>query len=376
MQASERVTDMSKRLLTGLASVISSCLIATAFAEHEWTKVDSSTIENDLWTLGASWNNGQLTLNSATPKVDGLTTLDLSEMSIGGKALNTIQAWQNKNITTVKKLVVPYQLNGFTTEVNAIPGLEEICTPDGGHELSIQGWGKSIVNKSNLAGDYVVKGITKFGADSGGSGAFYNCPGVTGAAFIGSFPVIRENAVFLSTGVKSIAFETTATITEIPNYVCGYWGDRGQSEVPQPVQLTSLTLNGEAMLRCADITKVGSSVMPHAKLYTGVIDLPNCTSVGEYSFRDTGIPFINLMSVGALGKYCFQECKDVSRVVFGAESFTSGIGTDILSGAFTQASDASVIWNCKTVPTFNGPCFRDLSKDTKRITNYIRKEAG
>lgn len=360
-----------------LAAVLSLGSAPSALAEHEWTKVDSSTIENDLWTLAASWNNGQLTLNGATPKDGSLTTLDVSEMTIDGKALHTIQAWQNKNITTIKKLVVPYELNGFTTEVGAIPDLEEICTPDGGHELSIKSWGKSIVNKSDLTGDYVVSNITDFGAASGGSGAFYECPNLTGVTFLGSYSVIREKVVFLSAGIKSIDFETTASISEIPNCVSGFWGDKSPSEVTVPVQLTSLTLNGTPMLRCADITKVGSSVMPHAQLYTGIVDLPNCASVGEYSFRDTGIPFVNLMSVTSLGKYCFYECKGLSRVVFGAESFASMIGTDILSGnAFNQASDASVIWNCKTLPTFNGPCFRDLGKETKRITNYVRKEAN
>ena len=205
---------MKKRFLAFLVAALGITSSFPLFAEHEWTKVDNSTIENDLWTLNASWNNnGTLTLSGATPKDGSLTTLDVSEMNIGNKLLNSINSWQNSKIQTVKKLIIPYQMNSLTTEGNAIPGLEEICTPDGGHELSIKSWGKALVHTSNLTGDYVIKDIATPGNNNGG---LYSCPLLTSVEFRGSYAAIPQLAAFLSYGIKSLSFVTTADVSGIP----------------------------------------------------------------------------------------------------------------------------------------------------------------
>ena len=366
---------MKKFFSSVLAAAISTLLLTPASAEHEWS-VNGSVIENDLWTLTASWNNGALTLSGATPKDGSLTTLDVSEMNIGGKLLNSINSWQNSNILTVKKLIIPYTMSNFSTEVNALPALEEICTPDGGHELSIGSWGKTIINTAKLSGDYVIKDVTSLGSQN--QGGIMSCYDLTSLEFRGSYATISPSAAFLNCGLKSISFNTTGAITTIPSQLCGWYGNQTPSQVAMPIQLTSLTLNGKPLLRCADITQVGVQAMPHATLYADIIDLPSCTSVGEYAFRyDESIPFINLMSVTSLGQYCFGSCSGLSRVVFGAQQFAGTIAADILSGqSFASEADASVIWNCTSRPSFNGPCYRDIDKSTKEIKNYVRKEAG
>lgn len=362
-----------------LLAVVALCAmsILPAFAEHEWTKVDNSTIENDLWTLKASWNSGALTLNGATPKDGSLTTLDVSEMNIGDKALNSINSWQNTNIRTVKKLIIPYEMNNFTTENSAIPSLEEICTPDGGHELSIKSWAKALVHTSNLTGDYVIKDIATPGNNNGG---LYSCPLLTSVEFRGSYAAIPPKAAFLSYGIKSLAFVTSADvsgITAIPDQLCGHWGDQGSSSTP--CQLTSLTLNGEPLLRNANIDTVGSEAMPHCALYSDFIDLPKCTTVGHFAFRNTGVPFVNLMSVTSIGQAILAQCASLERVVFGSEAQpTFGWSKDnkgeLFQSAFGSVSAPVVIWNAKTAPT-------SLRKESflyvadNKVTNYVRKEA-
>ena len=365
---------MKKFFSSVLAAAISTLLLTPASAEHEWS-VNGSVIENDLWTLNASWNNGTLTLNGATAKDGSLTTLDVSEMNIGDKLLNSINCWQNKNIQTVKKLIIPYEMNNITTEVNAIPSLEEICTPDGGHEFSVKSWGKSIFNNTKLAGDYVVNGIATFGAASNGNGAFYNCPLLNSLEFNGTYSAIYQNVAFLSYGLKSISFNTTETITEIPSFVYGHYGDQSSSSTP--CQLTSLTLNGKPMLRCADIVKVGSSVIPHASLYTDIVDLPDCGAVGDFAFRNTGVPFANLMRVTSIGAGIFANCGPLERVVFGSEAQPTLAYQQkggLFQGAFGSSTAPVVIWNAKTAPA-SLPENGFWASSNYKFTNYIRKEA-
>lgn len=359
-----------------LLAVVALCAmsILPAFAEHEWSD-NGNVIENDLWTLNASWSSGTLTLNGATPKDGSLTTLDVSEMNIGGTALNSINSWQGKNIQTVKKLIIPSQLNNLTTEGSAIPSLEEVCTSDGGHEFSVKNWGKSIFNNTKLAGDYVVNGIATFGAANNGNGAFYNCPLLNSLEFNGTYSAIYQNVAFLSYGLKSISFNTTGTITEIPSSVYGHYGDQSSSSTP--CQLTSLTLNGKPMLRCADIVKVGSSVIPHASLYTDIVDLPNCGTVGDFAFRNTGVPFANLMSVTSIGAGIFANCGPLERVVFGSESqptLAYHQKGGLFQGAFGSTTAPVVIWNAKTAPA-SLPENGFWASSNYKFTNYIRKEA-
>ena len=367
---------MKKYFSSVLAAAISTLLLTPASAEHEWTKVDNSTIENDLWTLNASWNNGALTLNGATPKDGSLTTLDVSEMNIGGKLLNSINSWQNNKIQTVKKLIIPYQMNNFTTEGNAIPGIEEICTPDGGHELSIKSWGKALVHTSNLTGDYVIKDIATPGNNNGG---LYSCPLLTSVEFRGSYAAVPPLAAFLSYGIKSLSFVTTADvsgITAIPKQLCGHWGDQGGSSTP--CQLTSLTLNGEPLLRNANIVTVGEQAMPHCAAYTDIVDLPNCTSLGNYAFRHTGFPFVNLMSVTSVGSAMFANCASLDRLVFGSETaptftYVNNKG-ELFQSAFGSVSAPVIIWNAKTAPaSLRNESF--LYVTDNKVTNYVRKEA-
>lgn len=365
---------MKKYFSSVLAAAISTLLLTPASAEHEWS-VNGSVVENDLWTLNASWSDGTLTLNGATPKDGSLTTLDVSEMNIGNKLLNSINSWQGKNIQTVKKLIIPSQLNNLTTEGSAIPSLEEVCTSDGGHEFSVKSWGKSIFNNTKLAGDYVVNGIATFGAANNGNGAFYNCPLLNSLEFNGTYSVIYQNVAFLSYGLKSISFNTTETITEIPSSVYGHYGDQASSSTP--CQLTSLTLNGKPMLRCADIVKVGSSVIPHASLYTDIVDLPNCGTVGDFAFRNTGVPFANLMSVTSIGAGIFANCGPLERVVFGSEAqptLAYHQKGGLFQGAFGSSTAPVVIWNAKTAPA-SLPENGFWASSNYKFTNYIRKEA-
>lgn len=362
-----------KKLLLAVAAVAAMSILP-AFADHEWS-VNGGVVENDLWSLNASWSNGALTLNGATPKDGSLTTLDVSEMTIDGKLLNSINSWQGKNIQTVKKLIIPSQLNNLTTEGSAIPSLEEVCTSDGGHEFSVKNWGKSIFNNTKLAGDYVVSGIATFGAANNGNGAFYNCPLLNSLEFNGTYSAIYQNVAFLSYGLKSISFNTTETITEIPSSVYGHYGDQSSSSTP--CQLTTLTLNGKPMLRCADIVKVGSSVIPHASLYTDIVDLPNCGTVGDFAFRNTGVPFANLMSVTSIGAGIFANCGPLERVVFGSESqptLAYHQKGGLFQGAFGSTTAPVVIWNAKTAPA-SLPENGFWASSNYKFTNYIRKEA-
>lgn len=371
-----------KKLLLAVAALCAMSFLP-AFAEHEWS-VNGNVIENDLWTLNASWNggNGTLGLSGATPKVDGLTTLDISNMILGGKQMSTLTCWAASKISTVKKLVIPYTMSSFTVSNGGISNLEEICTPDGGHTFSISTWnggnGNGIASGSKISGAYVVNGI---GSGTMPNNAFAECASLQSLEMNGSFSAIGERSAYACYALESLAFNTTGTITAIPDNLCGYWGNQGSS--PSPLKLTSLTLNGKPLLRNANIIKVGNNpgsgygAMAHCSAYVDIIDLPNCTTIGNFSFRDTGVPFANLMSVTGIGAGIFGQCASLERVVFGSESQPSLSYDDkggLFQSAFGSAVSPVVIWNAKTAPASLPKNGFWASSDYK-FTNYVRKEA-
>ena len=222
---------------------------------------------------------------------------------------------------------------------------------------------------------YVIKDIATAG---NGNGALYSCPLLTSVEFRGSYAAIPPKAAFLSYGIKALAFVTTANvsgITAIPEKLCGQWGD--QSSSPSPCQLTSLTLNGEPLLRNANILTVGGQIMAHCTLYSDFIDLPKCTTIGNFSFRNTGVPFANLMSVTSIGAGLFAQCASLERVVFGSEdqptlAYDSKGG--LFQSAFGSATSPVVIWNAKTAPA-SLPENGFSASSNYKFTNYVRKEA-
>lgn len=355
-----------------LAAVLSLGSAPSAFAEHEWA-VNGSVIENDLWTLKASWNNGTMTLSGATPKVAGLTELDVSGMVLYSKPLSSINCWGSAGIKTVKKLIIPDTMTNLTIENGGMTTLEELCSVDGGHELSINLWGKGIATKTAITGEYVIKDVTNMSAQK--SGAFAWCPNLTSVEFRGSFPSIGEQLVFGSTGLKSLAFMTTSTITITPPNMCGYYGD--QTGDAMPYELTTVTMNGASMFRSDDLVAIGSATLAHCEKFAEIIDLPNCSSVGDYAFRHTGIPFANLMGVTSIGAGIFAQCASLERVVFGSEDQPTLAYQDkggLFQSAFGSAVDPSVVWNAKTAPA-SLPANGFWASSDYKFTNYIRKEA-
>ena len=118
--------------------------------------------------------------------------------------------------------------------------------------------------------------------------------------------------------------------------------------------------------------------MPHCAAYTDIVNLPNCTSLGNYAFRHTGFPFVNLMSVTSVGSAMFASCASLDRLVFGSETaptftYVNNKG-ELFQSAFGSVSAPVVIWNAKTAPT-------SLRKESflyvtdNKVTNYVRKEA-
>ena len=196
-----------------LLAVVALCAmsILPAFAEHEWSKVDNSTIENDLWRLNASWNNGTLNLSGATPKVDGLTTLDISNMILENKQVSTLTCWAASKISTVKKLVIPYSMSSFTVSNGGMVGLEEICTPDGGHTLSISTWNggnsNGIASGSKISGAYVVNGI---GSGTMPNNAFAECASLQSLEMNGSFSAIGQKVAYECVALKSLSLALRA----------------------------------------------------------------------------------------------------------------------------------------------------------------------
>lgn len=363
---------MKKYFSSVLAAAISALLLTPASAEHEWS-VNGSVIENDLWSLNNGWSSGTLTLSSATPKVDGLTTLDVSEMKLNNTQLKSINCWGSAKITTVKKLVIPDTMTNMTIENGGMPTLEELCTADGGHELSINTWGKGIATKTAITGEYVIKDVSNMSAQK--NGAFALCPNITGVEFIGTFSSIGEQLVFGSTGLKSLALTTTSKITATPPNMCGYYGD--QTGDSKTYELASVTMNGAPLFRNGDLTTIGSATLAHCEKFTDVIDLPNCGTVGDYAFRHTGVPFANLMSATSIGAGIFAQCASLERVVFGSEAqptLTYNQKGGLFQSAFGSATAPVVIWNAKTAPASLPQNGFWASSDYK-FTNYIRKEA-
>ena len=371
---------MKKYFSSVLAAAISTLLLTPASAEHEWT-VNGSFVENDLWTLTATWNNGTLNLSGATPKVDGLTTLDVSNMILWNKQVSTLTCWAASKISTVKKLVIPYSMSSFTVSNGGISSLEEICTPDGGHVFSISTWngGNGIASGSKISGAYVINGI---GTGTMPNNAFASCALLQSLEMNGSFSAIGEKPAYGCYALESLAFNTTETITAIPDNLCGDWGDK--TAPASPLMLNSLTLNGSPLLRNVDIVKVGNNpgsgygAMAHCSAYVDIIDLPNCATIGNHSFRNTGIPFANLMSVTGIGAGIFGQCASLERVVFGSESqpvlsYNSKGG--LFQSAFASVSSPVVIWNAKIAPA-SLPENAFGSIGDYKLANYIRKEAS
>lgn len=360
---------MKEYLSSVLAAAFSALLLTPASAEHEWS-VNGSFVENDLWTLTASWSNGSLTLAGATPKVDGLTTLDVSEMNIGGKALSTFNCWNGKNISSIKKLIIPDRKIVFNIQDKGIPSLEELCTPneDHPHQLSISSWNGGIVSSAALAGDYQIVDVSTFGKKT-----FYETK-INNVTVDGTFSSLDENAFLLCYDLKSAVITTTGNITSLPKQLCGYWGNQSSTASPSPCQLRSLTINGVVALRSPAITSIGYASIANCVNYSDIIDLPNCTYIDEYGLRgNSSIPFVNLMSATTVKRATFRDYTSLDRVVFGSKDPLT-IGIELFCAAFTASANPCIIWNSTTAPSgIAESMFWNI--DNYHLTNYVRKEA-
>ena len=369
-----------KKLLLAVAALCAMSILP-AFAEHEWAVVDGA-IQNDLWTLGNStWNKGTLSLSTGiAPKVDGLTELDLSNISLYNEQLASITCWSATANETIRKMVLPGSITkGVTIASGAMKNLEELCTPDGGHTFSFGTWGNGngIAPGSKVSGVYVINDISGVMSTK----AFQSCTRLNGLEMNGAFTTIADYTACGCYALESLAFNTTATITAIPDQLCGDWGDKAAPGAT--CQLTSLTLNGTPLLRNPDITKVGNNpgsgygALAHCSKLTDIIDLPACTSAGDYSFRNTGVPFANLMKITGIGAGVFAKCAFLDRVVLGADAqpaLSSNSKGGLFESAFGSVASPIVIWNAKTAPASLPTKVFESVADNK-VTNYIRKEA-
>ena len=142
-------------------------------------------------------------------------------------------------------------------------------------------------------------------------------------------------------------------------------------------------MNGKSLLRSADIVKVGENAgsgygaMAHCAAFADIIDLPNCTTIGNFSFRETSIPFANLMGVTSIGAGIFAQCASLERVVFGSEAqptLAYHQKGGLFQSAFGSATAPVVIWNAKTAPA-SLPANGFWASSNYKFTNYVRKEA-
>lgn len=369
---------MKKFFSSVLAAVFSICMFTPASAEHEWG-IDKSTgtwgLSNDLWRVDGSLNNGSLTITSATPK-DGNpdpSTLDVSGLygfdKYNNKPYYDFVCW-NGSFAEIKTLIISDQTyTKFVCRGAQMPNLVEVKTPDvdNPHRFSIKSLAQGALNCPKLEGDYEfvdVEGITK---------ESFNGVGASGFKLSGSFSKLETKTFFASHKIKSIDLVTSGVITSLPEYFAGDWGN--QNPPADPVQLASFTLNGASILRSSSITSIANQSMPHCASLTDIIDLPNCTSIGEYALRgNSSIPFVNLMGVTSLSRDALRGFASAERIVLGSKA-TVTLGVEQFYGSFVNVSNPSIVWNSESVPsgsiaesTFGGI-------GDNHLTNYVRKEA-
>ena len=366
-----------------LLAVVALCAmsILPAFAEHEWG-IDKSTgtwgLTNDLWRIDGSLNNGSLTINAAAPLPGNpdVTTLDISGLygfvwKVGAPYYDFI-CW-NGSFGDIKTLIISDQTyTKFVCRKAQMPNLTEVKThnADYPHRFSIKTTQQGMMNSTNLEGEYEITDMTDLSTD------IYAGTKVSKLKISGAYSTVGNSSFFNCPNLTDVDLETTAKPITFGSYLFGYYGNNTPTT---DYPLRSVTLNGASITRSPLVTKVPFNMFAWCKQYAGGVDLPNCTYVDQYAFsRAESIPFVNLMAVTVLNQYCFENCKGLTRVVFGAEGFTDPIGTDILTsiGTATAATSVDVIWNCKTKPQVNGPFYRDLDKSKKRVCNYVRKEAN
>ena len=370
---------MKKRFLAFLVAVLGITSSFPLFAEHEWG-IDKSTatwgLSNDLWRVDGSFNNNCLSISTVTPTASNPdpTTLDISGLhgfTYNGKPLNQIQCWNNSpTCAGIKSLVISDQTyTSFVCRNSQMPDLEEVRTPnaDYPHRFSINTLAQGALNCQKLEGDYEFVDVTSIVKEA------FN--GIKASSFrlSGSFSKLETKTFFASHKIKSIDLVTSGVITSLPEYFAGDWGN--QNPPADPVQLTSFTLNGASILRSSSITSIANQSMPHCASLTDIIDLPNCTSIGEYALRgNSSIPFVNLMGVTSLSRNALRGFASAGRIVLGSKA-TVTLGVDQFYGSFVNSSNPSIVWNSESVPsgsiaesTFGGI-------GDNRLTNYVRKEA-
>lgn len=118
-------------------------------------------------------------------------------------------------------------------------------------------------------------------------------------------------------GIKKISFEPNSTLTTI-NFGF-YLNDNISSSI---VQLDVANLP-------QTITTIGNNAFRSCSNVTGVLDLPNLTSLGQYSFYSTGITSIaDLGSITSVSGMCFNNCDSLTTVTLPSSC------TNINGGAF------------------------------------------
>lgn len=343
-----------------LLSVIAS--FGTAFAGLEWTSC-SGGYENDLWTITASLNNGALALNGAVPKDGVLKTLDLSNFP----GMTQFKAW-GTNVPTVETLILPANITYIAIQ-GKMSSLKEVRTPDDDHphvfSLSSTADNNGIIKGVPVEGDYVFNDITIFPQNYSFSETKINSLELNG-----TYSAIRGKIAFDTYDLRSLAFHTSGSVTAIPSNMCGHWGNQTSTG---EFMLETLTLNDVPMLQSREITTVQAQAVPHCIHLADGIDLPNCTSIGDYAFRyGQSIPYVNLMNVQTVGNSAFQYLDSADRIVIG--SSCTSISADAFSNSFGNIADPVVIWNMSTKPTLGGSClFRDIAD---KVKVYVRKEAN
>lgn len=370
---------MKKYLSSVLAAAISALLLTPASAEHEWG-IDKSTatwgLSNDLWRVDGSFNNNCLSISTITPTASNPdpTTLDISGLHgfiYNSKPLNQIQCWANSpTCAGIKSLVISDQTyTSFVCRNSQMPDLEEVRTTnaDFPHRFSINTLAQGALNCSKLEGDYEFVDVSSIVKEA------FNGVNASSFKLSGSFSKLETKTFFMSHKIKSVDLVTSGVITSLPDYLAGDWGDK--SAPADPVQLASFTLNGAPLLRASSIVSIGQHSMPHCAMLTDIIDLPYCTSIGNYGLRgNSSIPFVNLMGVTTLSRAALREFASADRVVLGDKGPLT-IGIELFYGSFVNSLSPSVIWNSTTVPsgsivesTFGGI-------GDNHLTNYVRKEA-
>ena len=362
-----------------LAAVLSLGSAPSALAEHEWG-IDKSTtswgLTNDLWRIDGSFSSGTLGITGLTPTAANKdpAILDVSGLYgfvYNGTPLTKFQCWSG-SFPTIETLVISDATYGsFVCRGAQMPNLEEVRTPnaDDPHRFSVNTLMQGALNCPNLAGNYEFVDVSSIVKES------FSGVKASGFKLSGNFTKLEMKTFYTSYKIKSIDLVTSGTITSLPEYLVGHWGNQTQSLIPEPVQLTSFTLNGTPILRSPSITSIGNQSMSHCALYSDIVDLPNCASIGEYALRGSrSVPFVNLMGITSLSKEALREFASAERIVFGNKAELT-MGDNQFYGSFVDSSVPSVIWNSTTVP--NGGIVESTfgGIGDNHLTNYIRKEA-